>query len=650
MVHNKQQLLQFFLTLMAIFLFFAPPNVAQAASYQKQYEGISKASRMLRAVDRLLSAGKLQKASDVYLRTSEELKKLASEGIDQKLRLKFMRLAGNLKSLHTKLAEAGGKLPDFVSISSLDGPPKPSMKKPDMGATPGGASLPPPQSRVDGVNFATQVAPMFIAKCGKCHIDQQKGGFSLATYNDLMRGSTKGGRVLVPGGAKGSTIIDLIESGDMPRGGGKVTQQELVFLMRWIEEGAKLVPANAGATPISQLSSTVSSTETKPTTPPVPKLQVTRPTGNTTVSFSQDIAPILTARCARCHGRARTRAQLNFNTYELLLRGGDSGPILTPGKSDASLIIQRIRGEGGVNRMPLNAPALSPKTIQTIETWIREGAHFDGVQATDTLERTTLLVRAEKSTPEELSQLREQMASRNWRLALSDENTASFSSPRFYLLGNVTKGQLEEFATQAENEFDRVLTLLRHPKNSSPIKGRITLLVMANRFDLSEFSTMVQQGDLPANARGTWGYDLVDAYAAISPSRSDEFNNDILMAQYITNNYVAATSSNRAPKWLSEAIGQAVAAKLSPKDSRILRWKNALQQTLATNPNVEPWLKRKPGTATAMAIDFGIATVLLKDTKRLQRALKSMAQGMPADKAIQQHYGKTLQQISQMVR
>ena len=41
------------------------------------------------------------------------------------------------------------------------------------------------------------------------------------------------------GDAKGSRMIELIESGDMPRGGAKVTPEELELLCGWINAGAK---------------------------------------------------------------------------------------------------------------------------------------------------------------------------------------------------------------------------------------------------------------------------------------------------------------------------------------------------------------------------------------------------------------------------
>ena len=54
----------------------------------------------------------------------------------------------------------------------------------------------------------------------------------------MMQGA-KNLAVVMPGDGKGSRIYEVIESGDMPRGGGKVDMAELTTLTKWIDQGAK---------------------------------------------------------------------------------------------------------------------------------------------------------------------------------------------------------------------------------------------------------------------------------------------------------------------------------------------------------------------------------------------------------------------------
>ena len=59
-------------------------------------------------------------------------------------------------------------------------------------------------------------------------------------------------------------------------------------------------------------------------------------------------------------------------------KGGRSGPLLTPGNPNGSLIGLRINTQNILLRMPKNKPPLSQQEIQTIGIWIGQGAHFDG--------------------------------------------------------------------------------------------------------------------------------------------------------------------------------------------------------------------------------------------------------------------------------
>ena len=70
------------------------------------------------------------------------------------------------------------------------------------------------------------------------------------------------------------------------------------------------------------------------------------------VDYTREVKPILTARCTSCHGAIRQKAGLRLDTAEFVRRGGDSGPAVAPGKSSDSLLIDRVTGADGLDRMP----------------------------------------------------------------------------------------------------------------------------------------------------------------------------------------------------------------------------------------------------------------------------------------------------------
>jgi mono/diheme cytochrome c family protein len=88
------------------------------------------------------------------------------------------------------------------------------------------------------------------------------------------------------------------------------------------------------------------------------------------VSFSQDIQPIFTSQCGSCHGG---QGGLWLDSYELVMRGGSSGPVIVPGQPDQSQLYLRITGKA-TPAMPLNSPPLAQSEIDAIRGWIAEGA------------------------------------------------------------------------------------------------------------------------------------------------------------------------------------------------------------------------------------------------------------------------------------
>ena len=53
--------------------------------------------------------------------------------------------------------------------------------------------------------------------------------------------------------------------------------------------------------------------------------------------FLTFVKPLLDSRCVSCHGPDKVKASLRLDSREALLRGGDSGPVVIPGKPADSL-------------------------------------------------------------------------------------------------------------------------------------------------------------------------------------------------------------------------------------------------------------------------------------------------------------------------
>jgi formylglycine-generating enzyme required for sulfatase activity len=92
--------------------------------------------------------------------------------------------------------------------------------------------------------------------------------------------------------------------------------------------------------------------------------------------FSKHIKPILEAACIHCHSTKSSKGELNLETKELAIKGGDNGTALVPGDpSKSPLYTTLILGADEDEVMPPAKEGLLAKSqIALIEDWIKQGA------------------------------------------------------------------------------------------------------------------------------------------------------------------------------------------------------------------------------------------------------------------------------------
>src|SRR5262249_42723030 len=91
------------------------------------------------------------------------------------------------------------------------------------------------------------------------------------------------------------------------------------------------------------------------------------------------VQAIFNQHCLDCHAAQDPEAKLVMEDFQTLMKGGESGPLIVPGKRDESLLVRIIEGKverDGKKKIipPGTRKKLESTEIDTLKQWITAGA------------------------------------------------------------------------------------------------------------------------------------------------------------------------------------------------------------------------------------------------------------------------------------
>jgi len=188
-------------------------------------------------------------------------------------------------------------------------------------------------------DYTANIEPLFTAKCTACHnATAQTGGLDVSSYDGLMKGG-KDGVIISPNDSANSMLIKIQSSQHF----ANFSADELALIKQWIDAGAPAPKAAAAAPTEAPAAST-----------------------GTTVTYDGNIAALLNAKCIMCHKGDSAPGKLDMSTYANLMKGGEEGPVVTPGNSASSVLISVQSSPHAIN--------LTANELTLFKQWIDSGA------------------------------------------------------------------------------------------------------------------------------------------------------------------------------------------------------------------------------------------------------------------------------------
>jgi hypothetical protein len=611
------------LVVSATAIVWTSPAVAEPAS---SATAVKEVRERLDTAEKLVEDGKPGKAAAQVAEAAKAIESLAAQGTPLSgLRSLWERCRTLRNDLELEGADVSG-----ITLAPL----KAAVKKTANAKTPAPKPATKPAAQ-PALAFTTHVAPILSRHCGGCHIAGRKGGFQMTSYAGLMKSG-----VVQPGVGESSRLVEVILSGDMPRGGGKVSPDDVGVLIKWIDSGARY----DGPDPTSPIDA-LAGPATAPAAaggPTKPIVAVKLKPGE--VSFAADVAPVLLEQCSGCHDATQPEANLSMVTLERLLRGGRGGGPIVSGKGADSLLVKKLKGAGiEGQRMPLGKPPLADDVIATIQKWIDEGAKLDLLTPKVELETLAAAGRSQKLSHEELKKVRFQAARSLWTRAIPDEKPAVIERGDVLVVGNLSAGRMEELADAAEAVERRLREEVTGGK-SPIIKGGIVAYGFAKGYDLSSFWQTVFSDDRPKGVTAGTGVLGDVVYAAVIPPAVDKPSGDkpsagknggsadarALLTEQMT---TVALLGRGVPAWFAKGAGRAVAMKFEPKADLVETWRRDLPTAVQRGSSPADFFAGHGDAVAAASVGGGFISAIMPSVSRLEALVGQLDAGTPFDQA-----------------
>src|SRR3954451_25373616 len=89
--------------------------------------------------------------------------------------------------------------------------------------------------------------------------------------------------------------------------------------------------------------------------------------------FERKVRPLLAENCYSCHGPEKQKGKLRLDSAGAIRAGGETGPILVPGKPEESRLILAVSYKDEDLEMPPKT-RLSERLVADLSAWVKSGA------------------------------------------------------------------------------------------------------------------------------------------------------------------------------------------------------------------------------------------------------------------------------------
>jgi hypothetical protein len=204
------------------------------------------------------------------------------------------------------------------------------------------------------------------------------------------------------------------------------------------------------------------------------------------------------------------------------------------------------------------------------------------------------------------------------------------------VLSNIGEKATQRVLGIAEKALEQVNKYLKSDRSQPLLKGGIIVYAFKQRYDYTEFGTMVEKRALPTEWSNHWGGRVLDAYTALaySPDATDAQLEGQLIQGMIG---LSLSNMNGVPFWFSEGIARGAVSSLVGKDDpRVTLWNQGLVSAVTSAPSAKAVVENQVGEEQAALIGLRVSMALTEPNRKvLDEFIKSLRQGNSFEQTLQ---------------
>lgn len=498
----------------------------------------------------------------------------------------------------------------------------------------------------DNVSFVRDVVPILTGKCVRCHAgNRARGGLDLSTFTAMKAGGDSG-PLLVRGQPKNSLLIErvLIDDPDlrMPAG-GQLFDDEIAVLVKWVTDGA----AFDGNNEDSRLRDLARAKM-------APKdLVIPKPKGTETVSFKNEVGPMFNRLCLDCHQGNNPAGGLSLVTFNDLMMGGDSGPVIIPGDAENSRLF-RLVGGLELPRMPAdNQRRIRRSEYAALKTWFEEGNTFDGpdpaapiLDYIDTPEKMAARERDARSA-DEWAAARKESTAALWKRGMPLLTPKYAEAGPIFAAGNVDG--LDGIIATAAEQWKSLEGLFGDP---DPKEKGLSILVVDSTYAHAEIARTLASTETDAPFHAFVTGDQETRYMAVDLSGASEttLSVDERVKIATTAAFLASLGPN-VPRWLREGGARALNVRADRLETPT-KWRATARPALGRVNPVDVLKDSSYEPEQTGAAGYVIADALIDagGRDRFVNFIQRLSKGATVDDAARQAFGRSASDICALAK